>query len=137
MDKNAPSLFLCYAIQDTAFVKRLSNALKSAGLRIPDDELYFTVGISSVENINKAISDSDYVVVILSKAALASAWVDGALRIALLCNEDQQDAYVLPVLVEDCEIPPPLSGLNYADFRESEEAGLSELLATIGTFKKN
>ena len=40
--------------------------------------------------------------------------------------------FLLPVLIEDCEIPPLLRHRRYADFRAGYERGLSDLVAVWG-----
>jgi hypothetical protein len=38
---------------------------------------------------------------------------------------------VIPVLLDNCEIPPLLADVRYADFRVSFESGYADLLAAI------
>jgi len=41
-------------------------------------------------------------------------------------------AFLIPVLFQDCDVPPLLNHRRFADFRESYEAGLEELLEVFG-----
>jgi len=40
--------------------------------------------------------------------------------------------FLIPVLVEDCDVPPLLNHRRFADFRKDYEAGLEELLEVFG-----
>ena len=55
---------------------------------------------------------------ILSRNSVASPWVERELEIALAKEIGGKTVGVLPLLIEDCEIPGFLSGKLYPDFRE-------------------
>lgn len=54
----------------------------------------------------------------------------------ILSEISRQKISVLPALLEDCEVPPLLAGRKYADFRESYNAGLEQILFAIGHRQK-
>jgi hypothetical protein len=44
---------------------------------------------------------------------------------------------ILPILLEDCEVPPLFTDLFWADFRDSFNKGIKHLLKSIKTKKNN
>jgi hypothetical protein len=44
---------------------------------------------------------------------------------------DQQHIAILPVLIENCSLPPLLSDFKYADFRHAFDDGMADLVAAI------
>ncbi len=67
----------------------------------------------------------------LSTASIGSEWVQRELGAALQRELEERKVFILPVLIEDCEIPPLLRDKRYADFREDYAQGLADLLAAI------
>jgi hypothetical protein len=65
---------------------------------------------------------------VLSPAAVRSSWVREELNAALMRQVASAGTFLLPVLVEDCDVPPLLAHRRFADFRRDYDAGLAELL---------
>lgn len=70
----------------------------------------------------------------LSKHSVESKWCKKELSSALLKELEKENVFVLPVLLEDCDIPLFLRGKLYADFREDFDAGFSTVLEGIARF---
>lgn len=130
---SVPRVFISHAHQDKPFVERLAADLKQAGLKVWYDAAWeIKVGESIVQKINAGLRDSDYLVIALSLASVASPWVQQELSAALMASLSDRDIVVLPVLYRDCEIPPLLRDRRYADFRTDYQAGLRSLLEVFG-----
>src|SRR5712691_1039626 len=69
-----------------------------------------------------------YLGVVLSPRSVASPWVQREVRAALTEEIQNECVKVLPLLIENCEIPGFLRDKLYADFRGNYQRGLSELL---------
>jgi hypothetical protein len=65
---------------------------------------------------------------VLSEASVKSEWVKRELNAALMKELKRKSVVVLPLLLQDCEIPPLVADKKYADFRQGYDAGLAELL---------
>ena len=48
---------------------------------------------------------------------------------------EKKEAYLLPVLIDDCSIPPLLLDIKYADFRLDFNKGMEDLLRAINKNK--
>ncbi len=124
----AMKIFLSHSSKDKELVRRLANDLKQAGLEVWLDEWEIKVGDSITHKIDRGLSDCDYVVVVLSEAAIRSGWVEREWRSAIFAEIDDKRVRVLPILAEPCtELPALLRDKKYADFSSSYEDGFDQL----------
>src|SRR6516162_9728741 len=121
-------IFVSHSSKDKPFVRKLVEALKKHLLNVWVDEAGLKVGDSLVGKISQALKDADYLVIVLSQASVSSRWVEQELN-AALTNQISGKGIVLPVLLEDCELPMLLRDRLYADFRTDFNVGLQTLLA--------
>jgi TIR domain len=115
------SAFLCHSSGDKAQVRRLAIELASRGVRPWLDEAEIRVGDSLIEKIQTGIQSATCLVPILSKGAVTSRWCKEELHMALAMQIQTGIKGVLPVLLEDCEIPGFLMAKAYADLRPSSD----------------
>jgi hypothetical protein len=120
-------VFVSHSSRDSGFVEWLLRELRSAGIEIWYARWEIKVGDSIIAKINEGLQTSDRLLVILSRASVQSRWVAEELNAATMRRIQNRGAFILPVLVEDCEIPPLLSHLKYADFRTDRERGIRDL----------
>lgn len=124
-------LFVCHTSEDGPFVDRLVDALDRRALYAWYDKREIVVGDSIVQKINEGLSEARYLVVVLSPRSVKKPWVKRELNATLMRQLSLAEIGVLPVLLEDCRIPPLLTDIKYADFRTSFDRGLSELLSAL------
>jgi len=86
------------------------------------------VGESIVEKINEALISHDHLIIILSSNSVQSDWVKRELNSSLMRQLQQREIMIKPVLIENCEIPPLLVDIKYADFRDDYNAGFYKLI---------
>lgn len=124
--------FISYAHRDAPFVARLAEDLVANGVGVWLDRWEIKVGDSISDRIQQGIQDSDYLVIVLSPNSVNSSWVREELNAARIKQLESRQVVVLPVLYQDCEIPPLLKDKYYADCRrEHYEQGLQELLSVL------
>jgi hypothetical protein len=124
-------VFISHSSADKPFVRRLVQELEKRRLNVWFDEQELKVGDSIVANVSAGLRDSHYLIVVLSRASVASRWVQEELNAALMEDLSGEGQAVLPVLLEDCDVPPLLRSRLYADFRTDFAAGLKKLLAVL------
>jgi CheY-like chemotaxis protein len=129
-------VFISHSNKDKPLVDKLANDLQAAGLDLWYDRDEIQVGDTILEKIGQGLANCDYMIIILSPDAVDSWMVRQELLIFL--NEEMRRGHrlVLPVLYKDCQIPLLLDGRRYADFRENYDAGITELLNSLGIGKR-
>jgi hypothetical protein len=95
------------------------------------DEWQIKVGDCIVSSIQDGLKSSDYIIVVLSPAAVASGWVEREWKDAYWSEVSAGRTIVLPVLLSDCEVPILIRNKKYADFRRKYELGLATLCQAI------
>jgi hypothetical protein len=111
-------IFLSHSHKDNKFTKRLAADLQNNGIKVWHDLAEMKIGDSLISKIYSAIDDMQYLAVILSRASVASEWVKKEVAIAMESEIRGKKVKVLPLLIENCEIPPFLRDKLYADFRD-------------------
>lgn len=130
-ESNRHTLFLCHASEDKVFVDRLDRSLQGDAQMAWYDRREIFVGDSIVYEINSGLGEARFLVAVLSKKSVNKPWVLRELNSTLMRNLGGEEIRILPVLIEDCEIPPLLNDYKFADFRSSFDDGYSELLDAI------
>lgn len=114
-----PSVFVSYAREDVGPVRALSDFLKTCGLDVWLDEEQILPGEKWDNKIKAALRGADFVVLCLSPRSVSKrGYVQREARIALDASEEMLDTdiYLIPVLLEDCEIPTSLQNLQWVSF---------------------
>jgi hypothetical protein len=132
MENSSGKIFISHASKDKNFVDRLVSDLAAHGVPVWYDKLDVRLGDSTPGKINSGISEAKYFLIVLSPAAVKSKWVQEELNAALMRQVASAGTFLIPVLVEDCDVPPLLNHRRFADFRKDYEAGLEELLEVFG-----
>ncbi|PHA25582.1 hypothetical protein COI69_29085 [Bacillus cereus] len=132
------SVFLSHSSKDKFFVRKLAERLKHSGVEVWIDEAEIKIGDSLIEKISQGIKGADYLVVILSHNSVSSNWVQRELYLSMTNEVVGKEIKVLPVLIENCEIPFFLSDKLYADFTKDDmfERSFDLLLDAVGATKK-
>ena len=112
---SSPGVFISHSCQDKHFARRLARDLQSSGAKVWIDEAELNIGDSLIEKIRRGIDSMDFLAVLLSRASVASEWVKKEVDIAMNQEIKNRRVKVLPILVEDCQLPGFLVGKVYAD----------------------
>ncbi|WP_029914776.1 toll/interleukin-1 receptor domain-containing protein [Pelobacter seleniigenes] len=125
-------VFISHSSINKPFVDRLVADLASREIPAWYDKFDLRIGDSVPGGINAGLAEAKYFLIVLSQAALTSRWVTEELNAALMSQVAMSGTFILPVLVEDCDIPPLLKHRRYADFRTNYDQGFRELLGVWG-----
>ncbi len=131
--KLPPKVFISYSHVDRGFVEKLADDLARNRIIVWWDEWEIRVGDSLIQKIENGITNTSYLAVVLSAESVASAWVQEELRAALNRQLSERKTIVLPILLNDCEIPLFLRDKKYADFRKDYSFGLENLAHAISS----
>lgn len=109
-------VFISYCSEDHKFIRKFSNDLRRLGHQVWLDEWETLVRQNLVGEIQKGIEGADFVAVALSKKSVKSGWVEREWQAKYWEEIEQRQIRVLPLLIEDCNIPTLLKPKKYADF---------------------
>lgn len=131
------AVFISHSHQDKAFVDRLATQLVLHKAYVWLDRWEIRVGDSLLDKVQEGIKSSGALIIVLSKASVASEWCRKELNAGLMRELAERRVIVLPLLLEDCEIPLFLRDKMYADFRTDFDAGLRKTLEAISAVTSN
>ena len=129
--KTTMPVFISYSHADAAFVNILAANLVKRNAHVWVDTWELNVGDSILNKVQQAIQDTSALLVVLSKASVASEWCRKELNAGLMRELDEKRVVVLPVLVDDCDIPIFLREKMYADFRTNFDKGLKAIVEAV------
>lgn len=129
-------IFISHSSIDKPFAKTLCLDLEANGYIPWLDDLDIKVGESIPEKISQGLQDANFVIVILSENSVSSRWVEREWQTMFWREVEKGQVNVLPVLLQDCNIPELLKTKKYADFRGDFNYGLRNLLSALEHLSK-
>lgn len=127
-----PRIFLGHAYRDRESVEKIAEDLMARGADVIIDEAAIFLEDSLLERVAQTVGDDGYIAVALSRKSVASKWVQEDLR--TLAQARGSGKAIIPLLVEDCDVPDFLEDIVYADFRRPEayQENLDLLIRRLG-----
>jgi hypothetical protein len=126
-------VFISYSSLDKMHATWLSVDLANSGHSPWLDEWEIKVGESIPIKISLGLEECDFVLVLLSSNSVGSGWVEREWSAKYWTEVQTGKASVIPVLLEDCEIPTLLRPKKYADLRHDYRDGLDRILDALRT----
>ena len=111
-------IFLSYAREDYAAVKKLYERLKVAGYQPWMDKVDLLKGDDFTKAIPKVIRETDFFIVCMStRSVVKRSFVQREIKLALDLFQDKlsSDLFIFPVRLEECETPDHISNFNRTD----------------------
>ena len=126
------TVFISHAHADLPFARRLTRALQSHGIRVWLDEDEVHWGDSLIETIERGLLESGAVLVVVSRSSIESKWSQYEWQ-AVVAHDpaDERRKLIIPVVLDDSQIPMPLADIKYADFSRDFEQPLNELIESL------
>jgi hypothetical protein len=128
------AIFISYSHQDSDFVDSLAANLVRAKHNVWMDRWELNVGDSLTSKIEENLTYSSAIIVVLSKSSVGSGWCRRELTAGLVRELEEKRTLVLPVVVDDCEIPLFLRDKMYADFRKDPDKAFSLVDRSLARF---
>lgn len=122
--RTTPQIFISYAREDYETVEQLYNRLQYAGYKPWMDKKDILPGERWESSIDKAIRDSDFVLICISnKSVNKRGFLQREIKDALdLWREKlEDDIFLIPVRLEDCNVPESLKEFQWIDLYNSNE----------------
>ncbi len=124
-------VFFCHASEDKPVVRELARVLKTLGTEVWFDEWEIRVGDSIVQKIDDALGHVTHLIVCLSQKSVNKPWVKKELSAALMRQLAKASIRILPILLDDCEIPTILADIKYASISKGIPMLVDELREAI------
>ena len=131
-------VFLSHASADKPAVRRISEALRTAGHEPWCDEEEILVGESIPAAVERGLRGTDFVVICLSKAAAERGWVEAERDATLMQQFRERKERILPVRLEDVAPPYLLASLAHVDLFPDDQAfqwGIAWLTRSIKAYE--
>lgn len=129
------SVFICHCLDDTQTVCRLQESLSARGFEVRVDKRVIRSGDPLGPEIRAAIEAADVFLLVVSKNANSSEWVQRETQYALKIKTQRNTQYcIIPVLLDDSQLGA-LRWIIPEDTRSiqcnSTEDGLQEALPEL------
>ena len=121
-----PNIFMSYSRREVGFIDDLTNRLEKEGFKVWLDYRTLVPGTPWKGQIDAGLNDSEAVLLVVSKASMASKYVELEWRHFL----DKKKRLIL-LIFEAVDLPKELEAYEWVDFRGSYEKGLRELLSQL------
>lgn len=120
-------VFVSYSRKDTPFVEQLVADLRNAGLEVWYDVSNLRGGSRWRIEIEAALRNSEFVVVVLSPDSMISEWVEREFLFA-----SNLERKIIPLMYRPCELSLNYLDLNYIDVQgQKYRQGFAELLKVL------
>jgi hypothetical protein len=126
------SVFLCHSSKDKPAVRELYRKLSLNGAQPWLDEEDLLPGQEWEIEIPKAVRGADAVVVCLSKNAVTKAGYfhkEIAFALDVLAMQPENTIYLIPVKLEDCEVPDRLKHIHHVSI--TSDKGYEKLVTSL------
>lgn len=110
-----PKIFISYSNKDEKFATRLADRLLKSGFDVWQDTITVESGQIWMDEIQKGITESEAILLILSPNTQTSTWVTKEVSYA-----EKHDKKILPILHKPCDIPLIVAEKQYEDFTKKD-----------------
>ncbi len=124
-------LFLSHSSRDKLVVRTLAQHLEDKGFPTWLDEWKIRVGECIATSIEKGLTDCRFVILALSPHAVSSGWVDREWKAIYWQEVEEGRVRILPILLEQCEIPLLLRTKRYVDISKDYSDGFRILVESL------
>ena len=125
------SVFISYSTKDSDFVTKLSTELVRNRIKVWLDKWEMQPGDSLIDKIQVGLQDASFLLVVLSKNSADSPWCKKEQNAGIMRELNERKVVVIPIIMEDCEVPLLLQEKVYANFKTNFDQGFSELLRPL------
>lgn len=127
-------VFISYCRSDEPHARRLYQSLQGAGVSVWFDQESLKPGQLWEDVIHEEIRAADIVILLLSSHAIdRRGYFQVELKLALQVSRTIPPGhiYLVPVRVDDCDVPHPVAAFQYVDLFPNWKSGLERLLGAL------
>lgn len=120
------TIFISYSRTDQKFVQFLGDELQRRGYFVWKDTSDLVASENWQETINAALEMCTHVVLVVSAISVYRPEVNRELGAAAQARRP-----IVPILIDECELPAWIRSLNYIDWRTKQDYAYSENFAKL------
>lgn len=128
-------IFISYSHSDEEYARKIKKRLEDlcAGTKIFLSSESVNPGENFVSSIEDALTQAQYFLQILSPKSVMADWPLAERTAALLQDPSGRLGRVIPIIIEDCNLPPLLSIRQWIDLRKKSnfEGGMERLARRV------
>lgn len=125
------SVFISYAAQDRPTAQLLALRLQDAGLAVWLDT-DVQPGDRWQDVVDRKLQTSDYFIALISAASINSAhFHNEVMRRDFVRGLSDRSIPIIPILLDDVDVPSQMRDLLYLDFRSDPRAAMEKLVETL------
>lgn len=125
------AVFISYNKADSEAARELAIFLAAEEMGVWFDEWEVAAGDSIIGRIEEGLQDCGCFLLLWSRNAAKSSWVRQELRAALVKAIEEGVPKVIPVRLDDTDLPPLLRDLRYLRYQDGNEEGRRALVREI------
>lgn len=122
-----PNIFMSYSRREVGFVDDLTQRLEKEGYHVWLDYRSLAPGTPWAEQIDRGVDESQVILLVVSKASIASQYVEMEWRRVLT----EKNKRIILLIFEAVDLPPELEQFEWVDFRGNYDAGIKELCGQV------
>jgi len=123
-------IFISHNIADKPIVRSVGAFLEQHGIKSWIDEGEIQAGDSLIVKVGHGIEDSDFLLAMISKNSIKSAWVQKEIAVSLTLEIKDRSIEVIPVKLDETPIPTMLVDKYYLDLHQKPFAEEMQKLLT-------
>ncbi|HVW97445.1 MAG TPA: TIR domain-containing protein [Mucilaginibacter sp.] len=126
-----PKIFISHSHQDRDFVDWLVRELRQNGIDVWWDADELAIGDYIKNKIKEGILASSAFIIVLSEHSTKSAWVQFELNSALLYNATKNNIKIIPIKIDESNVPSDLNNYLYIDASRNRLVALEHLIRAL------
>lgn len=131
---NEKQIFFCYAKEDSIKIEEIYDKFIDEGFYPWMDNINLLAGQNWDDEIQKAIKSSTFILIFFSKYSVSKrGYVQREFKLALKTLKEipEDQIFIIPIRLDDCEIPDKFTQLQYCDL--FKKGGYEKILISIKT----
>lgn len=119
--RRRPLVFLSHSHADKEIVRQVAQVLREADYDVWFDEEEIHWGARIVDEVQRGLDTADFMAFFISQNSMNSQWAKRELNAMMLRRLEQRGgAVVLPIRLDDAEVPALLRDVMYLDLRDGD-----------------
>lgn len=110
--------FISHTSSDKPEANLLYKKLTAHAFAVFLDEVSIPLGRNIVSYIQDGLYHSEHIIAVLSEDFFKCEWAEAEVNSSLILDPGNGKGRILPILIENCEMPPLFKSLKYLDARE-------------------